>query len=147
MRCFRYVWLVSIANWARQRNHGPDLFLKWSAWLRRDSLSGLGHQKSRLQVDLDLVMPRIQVLTHHDPEDPDQPHFRAAMPPSFELVVDLLPLVGTLHGRSAFVDPVPCLTVSGNAETGADCRGYTCTRTDRRLSPSKAYRTCNPPFS
>ena len=65
------------------------------------------------------MIPRIQVLTHHDPEDPDQPHFRAAMLPGFELVVDLLPLVGTLDGRSAFVDPVPRLTVSGNGRKQA----------------------------
>ena len=82
-------------------------------------LCGLGHQESRLQTDLNLVMPRIQVLAHHDPEDSDQPHFRAAMLPGFELVVDLLPLVGTLDRRSVFVDPVPRLTVSGNGRKQA----------------------------
>ncbi|MCI0182522.1 hypothetical protein MM817_00782 [Acidibacillus sp. S0AB] len=75
-------------------------------------LCGSGYQKSRLQIDVNLLMPSIQVLTHHDPEDSCDPHFGTAMPGGFKSIVYLFPLVGTLNGRSTFVDILPHVAVT-----------------------------------
>lgn len=54
-------------------------------------------------------IPGIHVLAGHNAVDANVPHHRRAVPTGFELVIDLLLLVGTLNGRAAFVNQPPLL--------------------------------------
>lgn len=49
------------------------------------------------------------MLAGHNAVDANVPHHRRAVPTGFELVIDLLLLVGTLNGRAAFVNQLPLL--------------------------------------
>lgn len=49
------------------------------------------------------------MLAGHNAVDANVPHHRRAVPTGFELVIDLLLLVGTLNGRAAFVNQPPLL--------------------------------------
>lgn len=55
------------------------------------------------------LTPGIHVLAGHNAVDANVPHHRRAVPTGFELVIDLLLLVGTLNGRAAFVNQPPLL--------------------------------------
>lgn len=54
-------------------------------------------------------IPSIHVLADHDGVDAHGPHEGRAMPTGFELVIDLLALVGTLNGGAALVHQLPTL--------------------------------------
>ncbi len=61
-----------------------------------------------------MSIPGIDVLTHHNPINTHIPHLSRPMPPRFELVVHLFPLVGTLSYRSAVINELPFLRVAGD---------------------------------
>lgn len=67
-------------------------------------------------------IPGIHVLAGHNAVDANVPHHRRAVPTGFELVIDLLLLVGTLNGRAAFVNQPPPPTRERFWETGEDYR-------------------------
>ena len=52
-------------------------------------------------------IPSVYVLAHHNAVDAYEPHHGRAVPAGFELVVDLLSLIGTLNGGAAFVSQLP----------------------------------------
>ena len=54
------------------------------------------------------------MLTHHDAEESNQPHFCTAMPTGFKLVIHLLPFIGAFHCRSPFIDVAPFITTTGD---------------------------------
>lgn len=49
------------------------------------------------------------MLADHNAVDAHVPHHRRAVPSELEVVIDLLPFVGTLNGRTTFVDEIPLL--------------------------------------
>lgn len=51
------------------------------------------------------MVPDIHALTDHDAKDANEPHLRTAVLTRFELVVDLLSIVGALCSCPSFVDP------------------------------------------
>lgn len=71
------------------------MFFEKSSWLSMYPPFDLDHQESRFLIDL--LVPGIQVLAHHDSEDPDIPHLRTAVLGGSKLIVNLLSLVGTLN--------------------------------------------------
>ena len=95
------------------------MFFEKSARFSLHLRFGFGHQESGFQVDLDLLVPGIQVLAHHNSEDPDEPHLRTAVSGGFKLIINLLSLVGMLDCRSPFIDLVPLVAVAGDGRKQA----------------------------
>lgn len=52
------------------------------------------------------------MLADHNAVHAHIPHHRRTMPAGLQLVVDLLPLIGTLDGRTAFVNELPFFRVA-----------------------------------
>lgn len=59
------------------------------------------------QFILPLRIPCIHVLAHHDAVEADVPHHGGTMATGFQMVIDLLPLVGAFDGSTPFVNGLP----------------------------------------
>lgn len=57
-------------------------------------------------------IPGIHVLADPNALDAHVSHHRRAVPTEFQLVIDFLPLVGTLNGRPALVNQIPPLRIA-----------------------------------